>query len=97
MSIWDEYWKNVKSAYEGAKSAKSAHELCEIVNKYCGKPEYFDAHYPTGGDDEFYWALHYAGWDIQDIDGFIHFSAIAPDKSEIEYIEGDIIIIQGPE
>lgn len=89
MSTWDSFWEHVDHQLERLKSARTADQVMEILDK--GQQPGAAFFSGSGGDEQVIDSLLFAGWRTVWIEADYYWCARSPDgKSFITYIEGDV-------
>lgn len=86
----DDFWKAIEAQCAELRTAKTADEVIEILNRY-GPPSTGDAFFAgSGGDTQVHGCLDDAGWTYVWREADYYWVMQAPDGSQITYVEGDV-------
>ena len=86
----DDFWKAIDEQCAEMRTARSAYEVIDILNRY-GPPSSGDAFFAGGGGDtRVSECLEEAGWTTVWYEAHYHWMMRAPDGSQLTYVEGDV-------
>lgn len=91
----DPFWTAVEDYLAEVRRSGGTQEVIDLTLQYFPDQHYkdgaADAFFPgSGGDDQLYDALEDAGWKFLVVEAEYSFTAKAPDKTVLKYVEGDI-------
>lgn len=85
-----DFWAAIEAQCAELRTAKTADQVIEILNRY-GPPSVGDAFFAgSGGDTRVEECLDAAGWTYVWREAHYHWAMRAPDGSLLTYVEGDV-------